>query len=273
MMNTFLLVLTSFALTAISLPLMRFLAGKWKLERKNFRGDMIPAGFGFVLTIAAIPVYALMMVLRYDLSRAGLFLILVLGFGIVGLVDDVYGNRSAGGFSGHFGMLRHGKVSTGLIKAVVGGILSLLVGLVIARFDLVQGFINGLVIGFSANLLNLLDLRPGRAVSCFWVGVLLLALCGRQNTSLLMEIVPIVVPAIFLTMLDRSARVMLGDAGSNVLGAVAGLLAVYSLGLPGKLVILVLLIGVHVYAEKYSISRLIEETRVLRSLDRLLGER
>ena len=88
-----------------------------------------------------------------------------------------------------------------------------------------------------------------------------------------MEIVPVCVPAVVLTSLDRSARVMLGDAGSNVLGALLGLWMVCSSGNISKLFLLVLLIAVHIYAEKHSISKVIEANRFLRSLDRLLGER
>lgn len=139
-MKLFVLVLSaSILLTIISLPVMWSVARKWKLERRNFRGDTIPAGFGFLLTISSVPVYALIVALQRSFATIWLFLCTVLGFGILGLIDDLYGNRSVGGFGGHFGMLRHGKVSTGLMKAVVGGLLSMAVGIAVSRWSLVPG--------------------------------------------------------------------------------------------------------------------------------------
>jgi UDP-N-acetylmuramyl pentapeptide phosphotransferase/UDP-N-acetylglucosamine-1-phosphate transferase len=266
--------LASIVLTVVSLPAMQVLARKWKLQRRNFRGDTIPTGFGFMLAMSAVPVYAVIVTIHSHCAFISLFLLAVLGFGLLGLIDDVYGNRSVGGFVGHFGQLRHGKVSTGLIKAVGGGMLAVLIGLSAARWNVAHGFINGLVIALSANLLNLLDLRPGRAVYCFWVGVLLLIPSAFRTPSSLVEIIPVCVPAIVLTALDRSARVMLGDAGSNVLGAVLGLWMVCSsCGIVSRLLVVAFLIAVHIYAEKHSISDMIEANRFLRRLDRLLGER
>lgn len=260
-------------LTALGLPLMRSLAKVWKLERKNFRGDAIPAGFGFLLVIVAVPMYLVMFFMLGIKGATGVFLAAVIGFSGVGLIDDIYGSRDAGGFGGHLGLLRHGKVSTGLIKAVVGGLLAMALAKVAGSHQPIIWLLNGLVIALSANLLNLLDLRPGRAVSCFWACILMLVAVKHGMLLIWSELIPILIPAVALTVLDRSARVMLGDAGSNALGAVVGLALVYSLGLPEKLIVLVLLIGVHAYSEKYSISGLIERNRVLRSLDRLLGER
>jgi len=78
---------------------------------------------------------------------------------------------------------------------------------------------------------------------------------------------------LWLSVLDRSAKVMLGDAGSNVLGAILGLAIVLSLGVPAKIAIVILMAAVNIYSEKYSISRLIENNSFLTRLDRLLGER
>ena len=251
---------------------MRALVRIWRLERKNFKGSLIPGGFGFMLVPAAIPVYAGILFLSPN-SHAWLFITAVVGFGTLGLIDDIFGTREAGGFGGHFGLLKKGKVSTGLLKAVLGGIMSLVLGGIIANFRPAETFLNGIVISLSANLLNLLDLRPGRAVSCFWVGLLATVAVKGGSPSLRHDLIPIIVPAVWLTMLDRSAKVMLGDAGSNLLGAVLGLTIVYSSSLPVKLVLVASMIGVHIFAERYSISKLIESNRILRRVDRLLGER
>ena len=265
-MTTAWLAVVSVILTICAMLVMGILAGRWNLERKNFRGDRIPTGYGFVFVMAAVPAYALLG------ARAGLFLGLVLGFGILGFLDDVLGTREVGGFKGHLRLLAKGKVSTGLIKALGGGILALVIGLIAADFNWAIGILNGLVISLSANTLNLLDLRPGRAVSCWWLGMLALGFVpsARLHAPYLL---PVLIPALWLSVLDRSAKVMLGDAGSNVLGAVLGLAIVLSLGLPARLALVILMAAVNIYSEKYSISRLIENNGFLTRLDRLLGER
>lgn len=257
-------------LTIAMYPAMRALTRRWRLERENFRGKRIPTGFGFLLVLTAVPVYAAGVCAGQ--SQQLVLLAVVVGFGALGLLDDIYGTREVGGFRGHLGLLLKGRVSTGLAKAIGGGILGLALGFVAAGFDPVVGILNGLLISLAANTLNLLDLRPGRAVSCFWIGILALAITPLGR-SVYPDLIPVLIPVVLLTALDRSARVMLGDAGSNVLGAVLGLSIMIGFEPVVRLVLVVLMLAVHLYAERYSISKLIESNRVLHQIDRLLGDR
>jgi UDP-GlcNAc:undecaprenyl-phosphate/decaprenyl-phosphate GlcNAc-1-phosphate transferase len=263
----------SLLIVPVAALIMGVLVRGLHLQRENFRGESIPTAYGFTIVVAALPVYALMLAARAPIPHTAVFLSAIAGFGILGLVDDIYGTREAGGFRGHLGLLRQGRFSTGLLKAAVGGLLGLLLGLVAAGGRPIDGLVNAFVISLSANFLNLLDLRPGRAVSCFWVGLLLLVALGLGRLVSWWQIAPLILPTAWVTVLDRRARVMLGDAGSNALGAVLGLAIVYQFGLPAKLAALGLILAVNVYSEKRSISRLIESNRVLHAVDRLLGER
>jgi len=265
--------LISVALTLIGLQVTWWLVRYLKLERLNFQKKSIPAGFGVMLVLSSTPVYLYMLSISSERRPAAMFLAAVIGFGVVGLIDDLYGSRRAGGFRGHFGLLLKGKLSTGLMKALVGGVLALALGYVAGGHRLLPGILNGAIIALSANCLNLFDLRPGRAVSCFWLIIVAVAIGKAGRLSEWHELMPVMVPAVALTVLDRSALVMMGDAGSNVLGAVAGLVMVFELGLTAKLIILGLLVGIHVYAEKYSISGLIERNGTLRRIDCMLGKR
>ena len=249
-------------LTIIAMPIMSMLSKAFRLTRENFKGHRIPTGYGFVLVLAASPL----------LIWETLPLAAILGFGVLGLIDDIFGNREVGGFGGHIRLLAKGKVSTGLMKAVGGAVLGFSIGAYAAHGDPAIGILDGLVICLSANTLNLLDLRPGRAVSCWWLGVLALGLTYHAG-AVVNVMLPVFIPVLWLSVLDRSAKVMLGDAGSNVLGAVLGLAIVMSLGVPAKIAIVILMVAVNIYSEKYSISRLIENNAVLTRLDRLLGER
>ena len=264
----------SIAATAIAFPIMWLIARSPKLRRPNFQGRVIPTAFGFVLTLAAVPVYAILM-RKGEVGHLVPYIIAVVGFGVLGFVDDLFGTRDAGGFRGHIGLLCRGRVSTGLIKAVGGGIVGFLVAYLFFSHPRLAAVtaLDGLLIILSTNTLNLLDLRPGRAVSCFWIGILAVMFAWPERNATLFALMPVLVPAVILLLLDRSAKVMIGDAGSNVLGAVLGIGIALRCGVPAKIGVLLFLISVNVYSERFSISKLIESNRVLRSVDRLLGER
>ena len=62
---------------------------------------------------------------------------------------------------------------------------------------------------------------------------------------------------------------MLGDTGSNVMGALAGLWMVLALGTTGQIVALIVVLAITVYGEFRSLSAFIERTPGLRQLDSL----
>jgi hypothetical protein len=120
----------------------------------------------------------------------------------------------------------------------------------------------------ATNLFNLLDLRPGRSLKA-------LVLLGAGLTLGTLSLEPLwtlglfVGPILALLPLDLSERAMLGDAGSNAVGAVAGLWLVMALPTAGQAVALALIAAATVYGEFRSISSLIEKTPLLRHLDSL----
>ena len=72
---------------------------------------------------------------------------------------------------------------------------------------------------------------------------------------------------------DAAARVMLGDTGSNLLGAAIGLCAALYCGIGAQAALLTGLGALHIAAERLSLTRVIEATPLLRRLDRLTGVR
>lgn len=139
------------------------------------------------------------------------------------------------------------------------------------------------VIALAANALNLLDVRPGRALFGFAVlagvaaGVTMLVCTFGQNLSEMapsfLLLAPLVLAALREVLPDARARVMLGDTGSNLLGASAGLLCVCVLPLWGRVLLLAVLLGLNALAERVSLSALISKIGVLLALDRWLGVR
>jgi UDP-N-acetylmuramyl pentapeptide phosphotransferase/UDP-N-acetylglucosamine-1-phosphate transferase len=134
---------------------------------------------------------------------------------------------------------------------------------------------DALVIALAANALNLLDVRPGRALFGFALLALptfaIVALTGSVSGGALLGAVALAVA--IEAWPDASGRAMMGDTGSNLLGAVAGLAAVIELPVWGRVVLLVLLAALNITAERVSLSQIIEKTPWLRALDRSLGVR
>ena len=131
--------------------------------------------------------------------------------------------------------------------------------------------INSFLIALFTNLLNLLDLRPGRAIK-FYLFLFLAFATGAflQNSHYsLILLVPLLGSILGYFPYDLKARCMMGDGGANLLGISAGILAVLQTGYQQKLVILLLLIIIHAIAEQYSLTELIKNNRILNFVDNL----
>ncbi len=122
------------------------------------------------------------------------------------------------------------------------------------------------VLVLATNVFNLLDLRPGRSAKAF---VLLGAglTIGSSELRPLWALGLFAGPALVAGLYDLRERAMLGDAGANLLGALAGLWLVLTLSGTGQLIALILLAVVTLYGELRSISKLVERIPVLRELD------
>jgi hypothetical protein len=112
-----------------------------------------------------------------------------------------------------------------------------------------------LLVGLGANFMNQLDTRPGRALKAYLVGSLLVGAPARS--------------AVFLLPYDLREMAMLGDAGSNALGAMLGLSSVDRLTGRSRWLAIGALAGLTLLGERRSLGELIERTPGLRTLDRL----
>jgi UDP-N-acetylmuramyl pentapeptide phosphotransferase/UDP-N-acetylglucosamine-1-phosphate transferase len=249
------------------------------LQRTNYRGRPLPTAAGLFAILAVLTVEAG----RSTLGAFGvgaepgenparaLVLFACLGFGLLGFVDDVLGNGDDRGFRGHLRALASGRVTTGLCK-IIGGVAIAFV--LASQDDFVTGkrlLADAVLIALAANLGNLLDRAPGRVIKCglvAWVPLALLA--GTDAVGV--AIAPVIGAFTGLLGDDLHERVMIGDTGANVLGAVLGLACVLEVGRGARNVILVALIAANLAAEFISFSRVIDRVPVLRALD-LLGRR
>jgi len=246
------------------------------LVRANYRSVDAAFPLGAVLATAALAALAPLAFLNdradLDLLAPGLrqWMPYLLGVAFLGFLDDSLGEGEGGaprGWRGHARALRAGSLSTGAVKAV--GALALAAYVVSGRgLESWRYLADVALLILATNLFNLLDLRPGRAEK--GLGLLCAGLCLGAWTLAPLELLgifagPILVGAWF-TLRERA---MLGDTGSNLLGAVAGVWLLTTLGADARLVALAVVAGLTIYGELRSISATIESVPPLRWLDSL----
>lgn len=195
----------------------------------------------------------------------------VLGLALLGLLDDALGRGGAAdtprGWRGHARAVLGGRFSTGAIKAA--GALALAAYAVSGRGREGLDYVADLALLLLAtNLFNLLDLRPGRVEKAF--GALLAGLCLGAWTLEPLELLGVFVgPVLVAGAFTLRERAMLGDTGSNLIGALAGISLLVTLGEEGRLIALAVVLALTIYGEFRSISRTIESVPPLRWLDSL----
>ena len=243
----------------------------------------------------------------------GVPFLLVTGAFAFGLIDDAFGAGGPKGFGGHLAALNAGTLTTGMLKMLGIGSLALFYGAsaapqvlersgLAARGDapvaltLLAWGLAAAVIALAANLLNLLDLRPGRALKAYSVLVTVpaalfglsvtasfnermaslgaelggLALGPVEQAAVAVGVVAVALgPVVAVWRFDLAERATLGDSGANAAGAVVGYFLTAVLGLPGLAAAAVVLLALNLLSERVSFSAVVERVRVLSWLDRL----
>src|SRR5438067_7594502 len=242
--------------------------------RENYRGVTVafPAGIAIpvVALLSLIPLGLLAELAKVDVFEPGAraALAYVVGVALLGLLDDLVGSAvPARGWRGHARAARSGVLSTGAIKAA--GTLGLAVfvlwgsGLTAAEYLLAVG-----VLVVATNLFCLLDLRPGRSAKALALLGLALVI-GSAELEPLWTVAVFVGPVLVLLPLDLREVGMLGDTGSNAIGAIAGLWLVLTLSTAGQAIALAVMAAITVYGEFRSITALVDRTPALHWLDSL----
>ena len=253
-----------------------WLTFRYDLRRPNFRSQRIPAIAGLAFVLSGMWIYAYEWLSNgFDPRPAAAFFVVTLGFGALGLLDDLGGDRSVGGFRGHFRSLLQGRLTTGAAKALGGGVVSLAAAFLIDWPHPAKTVLAALLIALSANTLNLLDLRPGRCLFGFLVGaaLLILTLGVHHVLGVGFLLYVAVAAAVLLYPWDALGLVMLGDTGANTFGAVLGLAAALYCAPGWQMILIALSIAFQIWSEKHSLSKAIEAQPILRSLDRKIGVR
>ncbi|HEY2600526.1 MAG TPA: hypothetical protein VGI67_03145 [Thermoleophilaceae bacterium] len=244
--------------------------------RQNYRGVDVafPGGIGLVAAslVALIPLALIDELGNHDVFRPGTgpALTYVMAVALLGLLDDLLGGAGEHpprGWREHARVALAGGFSTGALKAVgsLGVALFVLSGRGVSAGEYL---LSVALLVLATNFFNLLDLRPGRSAKALIVLGAGLTI-GSQDIHPLWTLGLFVGPVLVLAPLDLRERTMLGDTGSNVLGAIAGLWLVLTLSTLGQAIALGLIAIATVYGEFRSLSELIERAPILRQLDSL----
>ena len=253
------------AFALVGLPIAVRLLDHPPHVRQNFRGRELIGTGGVVLGKALAGVWLVSLV-SDEAGRIALAMMLAgLGMCVLGYVDDVYGDRRAGGLIGHARALLRGTFTTGMLKAA-GGVLTGLTAAWVVGWRDAWVIAAGAVIALASNLANLFDLRPGRVIKLWvplavWLGLAMRLEAPRAVLAGLGGAVCVFV------VWELGERVMLGDTGAGLLGAVLGVGAVAVLDRTGVVVSAVVLLALTLLSEAVSFTRLIEAVGPLRWLD------
>lgn len=233
-------------------------AERW--ARSNHRGEPVSLLEGPAMALAAGGAAALAPGVpgRWRAAAA----LAAAGAGAFGALDDLTETGRSKGLRGHLGELAQGRLTTGGIKVLGIGAT----GLAAAATGRPAGSLaSGALVAGCANLANLLDLRPGRALK-----VVLLAAPAILLPSASGGLVAAAVgPAAALLRHDLAERAMLGDTGANAAGAVLG--TALACGLPprGRWAALAVVVALTLASERVSFSAVIAATPGLREFDAL----
>lgn len=251
------------------------------LERVNHKGDTVSLAEGPGVTIGATagaiagsksPGYAA------AAATAGLV------SGAVGLYDDVADTQGQKekGLKGHLGALARGDVTSGAVKIAGIGAAGFTAALIVDAAEprrrgwkrLVNTCLGAGVIAGAANLLNLFDLRPGRALKVATMSASLMTRRAGENSlptanSGANTAAAAAAAASAAMSEDLEGNTMLGDCGANSLGALLGLAYIARTGPAARATALTAIASLTLASEKVSFTQVIADTPVLRELDEL----
>ena len=272
------------ALLALGAAAVAALATRWvaaslipttRILRRNHRGVLVPTGLGIAVLVGVTTGIGLAAFVHAISPHAptpsfalagslGVF-ILGFGFGVLGLFDDV-AEQPERGWRSHVPALAKGRLTPGALKIVGGGTLAFVMGAAAAS-NIGWALVNAAIIALMANLFNALDVRPGRAGKVYLVAAVPMTILSRDLMVPLAATLGAV--AAFLSF-DLRERAMLGDAGSNAVGAILGG-AIVAADPPSwfRLALFALLVALTAVAEGPSLSAWIDRIGPLRAFDRV----
>jgi len=236
---------------------------KYKFITTNYSGRTVVNGGGlaflFPCLLGILPFWKKDM--NMDLL---LYINIVILSLLLGIIDDFLGEKHVKGFKGHLKMLFKGQLTTGILKILIG----IIAGFIASSFlysTLSDIVFHTILFALCINLINLMDLRPGRAIKVFMIiSVLITIFIGFNNIWILL---PTIIGIIIYIPGEMKEEYMLGDTGSNLLGGVLGLFIISASQGYIKLTAFFVFVLIQIIGEFYSLSEIINAVPLFRSID------
>jgi UDP-N-acetylmuramyl pentapeptide phosphotransferase/UDP-N-acetylglucosamine-1-phosphate transferase len=187
-------------------------------QRRNHSGRVVDLYAGPAVTLGTALAAGGATTLPPRIRAAAAFA--VLAAGACGAYDDMAGRGDGRrGFRAHLKALREGEVTSGAVKLFGIGAAGLAAGALLKERP-ADKLLAGAVIAGAAHIVNLLDVRPGRAAKA----VLAAGIPGllRNSAGGVLSAAPVGAAGAILCD-DLGEHTMLGDAGAHALGAGLGL--------------------------------------------------
>jgi UDP-N-acetylmuramyl pentapeptide phosphotransferase/UDP-N-acetylglucosamine-1-phosphate transferase len=252
------------AVAAVGALVLRPMGPRWR--KANRRDVLLPVTLGWALAMGVAATGYVVWTQQRQLglrdSQAGELLGAAIVF-VAGVLDDGFGGEVRG-LRGHLRALASGQVTTGVVKIAAAILAAAITVAWTPRTSTWANLLALVTIAGCTNVWNGLDVAPGRAAKAFLVVAVVL---------LLVDVKPFLLvctgAAAAVLLPDLRERAMLGDAGANLLGFLAGAEIVRRLPERWLPVAAAVVIGLNLVAETVTFSRTIEAIRPLRWLDRL----
>ncbi|WP_232696210.1 hypothetical protein [Brevibacillus daliensis] len=243
----------------------------------NFRGERLPTATGWFLvcyiSVSVLFLATLLSIKGNDLISWKILLLFLVGsiaIGFLGWLDDSKQDYRNKGIVGHLrAFLSDGYMTSGMIKALVGSFLSIIISLTLSS-NFFLAILNALLLGISLNFINLFDIRPARAIKVFWICFICLFLLAPIlfTTIPFVFVLPVVSATWLMFQMDASGEVLLGDTGSNYLGFLLGFCLIFITSIWIKTALILILFVLQIAAERYSFSRWISKNDIVDKIDR-----
>jgi len=270
LLNPSLLVLCVLA-TLLCLLLLQWVlshAAELGLEQLNFEGKTLVGSLGAAPAASAVAVQLSAAILFRESARTFLAAAIIGSVsGALGLLDDRLGSRSVGGFRGHFRELFRRRLTTGAVKALLLPPAALAVSAAVLQQSWIACLLTGALVCLGANSINLLDVRPGRAITAWLAAAGLVVAGGAAGQQEIPPLVLAIGPAAAYLPLDAGRQGMLGDTGANFLGAILGFQVALSCPIIIQAAVLAFLCYLQLLSEQRSLSDCISSNARLSWLD------
>ncbi|MFC0471019.1 hypothetical protein ACFFHM_11140 [Halalkalibacter kiskunsagensis] len=254
----------------ISLPVVAYLSmiafQTMNLGVLNYEGKQVPYSLGVVIIYSFAFAYAFPPQINETLSFSAFLYVFSIWF--IGLMDDIYGKSYPKGLKGHImHAIGKGVFTTGLVKAVGTVAFSVLFLWMNQPVSIFASFVALCLLTGFPHVMNLFDTRPLRVwkvTVCIVISVIVVnPLPAFPFIMMLLSILYV------LYVLEGYKKAMLGDNGATVIGAILAVISLNHLSFLLQIVLLMFVVMFIALAEKYSFSKVIEKSTLLRRIDQL----